>query len=41
MHSIERIEENDIYRYLILHGYLFKYYAVLNAYFVDAGQPGK
>jgi FkbM family methyltransferase len=41
MHSIENIDENEIYQYLISNGYLFKYYAVLNAYFVDAGQPSK
>jgi FkbM family methyltransferase len=41
MHSIEGIEENDIYKYLISNGYLFKYFAVLNAYFVDGGVPSK
>jgi FkbM family methyltransferase len=35
MHSIENLTENEIYCYLIAKGYAFKYYAVLNAYFVD------
>jgi FkbM family methyltransferase len=41
MHSIENIEEDNIYQYLSSNRYIFKYYAVLNAYFVDAGQPSK
>jgi FkbM family methyltransferase len=35
MHTIENLEENEIYRYLTSNGYAFRYYAVLNAYFVD------
>jgi FkbM family methyltransferase len=35
IHSLEMMEENEIYRYLTSNGYAFKYYAVLNAYFVD------
>lgn len=38
MHSVEKIEDNDIYRYLNAHGYAFKFYAVLNAYFIDSDQ---
>jgi len=41
MHSIAKIEENEIYKYLILNGYIFKHFAVLNAYFVDGDQPSK
>jgi FkbM family methyltransferase len=36
MHSIEKMDENEIYRHLTSNGYTFKFYAVLNAYFVDA-----
>lgn len=35
MHSIEKIKESNIYQYLTEKGYVYKYFAVLNAYFVD------
>lgn len=35
IHSIDKILETDIYRYLSANNYSLKYYAVLNAYFVD------
>jgi FkbM family methyltransferase len=36
MHSIENMTETDIYQYLTTNGFEFKFYAVLNSYFVDA-----
>ena len=36
MHSMENMAESDIYRHLTSNGYSLKFYAVLNAYFVDA-----
>ena len=35
IHTIDKISETDIYQYLSANGYKLKYYAVLNAYFVD------
>ena len=35
MHEFAGIEESEIYRYLAQNGYALKYFAVLNAYFVD------
>lgn len=35
IHSIDKIIETDIYRYLSANDYSLMYYAVLNAYFVD------
>jgi len=37
MHSIEDMSQNEIYQYLVKNDFVFKFYAVLNAYFVDAG----
>ena len=36
MHSAENMKETDIYKFLTKKNYTFKYYAVLNAYFVDS-----
>lgn len=36
IHSINNISETDIYKYLSANDYQLKYYAVLNAYFVDS-----
>jgi len=37
MHEFREIESSDIYRHLTSIGYELKYFAILNAYFVDAG----
>jgi FkbM family methyltransferase len=34
-HSLDKICDMAVYKYLSAHGYSLKYYAVLNAYFVD------
>lgn len=39
LHSIEKMAETDIYQYLTANGYQFRYYAVLNAYFLDIREP--
>jgi len=37
MHSIEDMSQTEIYQYLVKNNFVFKFFAVLNAYFVDAG----
>jgi FkbM family methyltransferase len=39
MHDYEGIERSEIYKYLTERGYALKYFAFLDAYFVDAGKP--
>lgn len=37
MHEFERITETELFRYLTENGFELKFFAVLNAYFVDKG----
>jgi hypothetical protein len=36
MHDFAGIRDSEIYRYLAANGYVLKFFAVMNTYFVDA-----
>lgn len=39
MHSIDNMEQTEIYQYLVENGFEFKFFAFLNAYFTDGRLP--